>query len=35
MGELYRAVDTKLRWDVALKILPPKFASDPSRLFVG
>jgi len=35
MGELYRAVDTKLRRDVALKILPPKFASDPSRLFVG
>jgi Tol biopolymer transport system component len=32
MGEVYRAVDTKLRREVAIKILPPKFASDPSRL---
>jgi Tol biopolymer transport system component len=32
MGEVYRAVDTKLRREVAIKILPPKFANDPSRL---
>lgn len=32
MGEVYRARDTKLERDVALKILPEKFASDPERL---
>ena len=32
MGEVYRARDTKLQRDVALKILPASFASDPERL---
>jgi serine/threonine protein kinase len=32
MGEVYRARDTKLNRDVALKILSDAFASDPDRL---
>jgi len=32
MGEVYRARDTKLHRDVALKVLPDLFASDPERL---
>ena len=32
LGEVYRAHDTKLNRDVALKILPDAFASDPDRL---
>jgi serine/threonine protein kinase len=32
MGQVYRATDATLRRQVAIKILPEAFASDPDRL---
>jgi len=32
MGAVYRATDTKLHRDVAIKVLPDSFAADPDRL---
>jgi len=31
MGEVYRARDTRLQRDVAIKILPAGFSDDPDR----
>jgi len=32
MGEVYQAMDVELQRVLALKVLPPEFASDPSRM---
>src|SRR5512143_2280491 len=32
MGEVYRALDTRLERDVAIKVLPASVAGDPERL---
>src|SRR5262245_29494688 len=32
MGQVFRATDTKLKRQVAIKILPPSLAADPDRL---
>jgi serine/threonine protein kinase len=32
MSEVYRAKDTRLKRDVAIKVLPDDFATDPERV---
>ena len=32
MGEVYRGRDSRLGRDVAIKVLPPQFATEPDRL---
>jgi serine/threonine protein kinase len=32
MGEIYKVHDTRLNRDVALKVLPDSFSSDPERI---